>query len=300
MLDLHLLRSFIAVAETEHVGRAAEKLHVSQSPLSRQIQRLEAELGMRLFDRIRRRIRLTAEGRWLLAESRRLLDDAERVEREAGRVARGEVGSVTVGFVRGAMWSRVLPAALRRFRAVHPDVRVALRAMTSTAQVAALRSGAIDVGVVYTAPRGAGVTVTPLAADRFVLALPRGHRLARATAVRPRDLDGQPWVALARSIHPRLSELVLGACAEAGFTPDVRYEANEPVTLLALVDAALGLALVQESARRAAPAGVKLRVLPWLDLSLTMHLLVRSSPLAARLADQILAAATFSTRQTNR
>lgn len=297
-LDLHLLRSFAAVAETEHVGRAAEKLHVSQSPLSRQIQKLEADLGLRLFDRVRRRVRLTPAGRWLLRESRILLGQADALVSAAERVARGEVGSLAVGFVRSAMWSRVLPAALRRFGARHPDVNVTLRPMASAEQVAALRGGDLDVCVVHASrqgtPGGPGITAALLTTDPFVLAVPRGHALARRKRLRPADFQGASWVALARSIHPRLSDNLLAALAAAGVTPRVRYEAAEPVTLLGLVDAGVGLALVQKSAGRAAPHGIVFRDLPWLDYALTTYALRRAdaaTPLAARLFDELVAGA---------
>src|ERR1700733_15338260 len=116
MLELRLLRYFVAVAEVEHVGRAAEALHISQSPLSRQLRQLEEQLGLRLFDRERQRLRLTHAGRWLLRESRRLLEHAERLQKEAAQVARGAWGSLRIGFVKSAMWTGVLPHALRAFR----------------------------------------------------------------------------------------------------------------------------------------------------------------------------------------
>ncbi len=297
-LELHLLRSFVAVAETEHVGRAAEKLHVSQSPLSRQIQKLEAELGLVLFDRVRRRVRLTPAGRWLLRESRILLGQADALVGAAERVARGEVGSLAVGFVRSAMWSRVLPAALRRFGQRHPDVNVALRPMASAEQLEGLRAGDLDVCVVHASPHrtpgGPGLTAALLVTDPFVLALPRGHALARRKRLRPADLEGTSWVALARSIHPRLADNLVTALAAAGVTPRIRYEAAEPVTLLGLVEAGVGVALVQKSAARSAPRGIVFRDLRWLDFALTTYAVRRaggSTPLAARLFDDLVGSA---------
>jgi DNA-binding transcriptional LysR family regulator len=282
------------VAETEHVGRAAERLHVSQSPLSRQIQKLEAELGLRLFDRVRRRVRLTPAGRWLLRESRALLAQADQLVRAADRVARGEVGSLAIGFVRTAMWTRVLPTALRRFGRRHPDVHVALRPMPSAQQLAALRAGEIDLGIAHASARGDGVAAARLLTDPFVLAVPRGHPLSRRKRIRPADLDGHSWVALERALHTRLSDGLLAACAAAGVFPSIRYEAAEPVTLLALVEAGVGVALIQRSAARTAPRGIAFRELPWLDFALTTYVLRRVegvAPLAARLYEELVAGA---------
>src|SRR5271165_174270 len=126
MIELRLLRYLVAVAETEHVGRAAERLHISQSPLSRQIRQLEDQLGLVLFDRERRRYRITETGRWFLEEARDLLSHADRLAREADRYSRGEIGRISIGFVKSAMWSSVLPWALRRFQAVRTGVNIEL------------------------------------------------------------------------------------------------------------------------------------------------------------------------------
>src|ERR1700722_9400338 len=112
MLDLRLLNSFVTVAETEHVGRAARLLHISQSPLSRQIRQLEDQLGLRIFEREKQRIRLTEPGRWLLGEARELLGRARRIEQDAARTARGDGGRLSIGFVNSALWDGVMPAAL--------------------------------------------------------------------------------------------------------------------------------------------------------------------------------------------
>jgi DNA-binding transcriptional LysR family regulator len=139
MVELRLLRYFVAVAEAEHVGRAAERLHISQSPLSRQIRQLEDQLGLVLFDRERRRVRMTKAGRWFLEQARDLLSHADRLARDADRYGKGEIGRVSIGFVQSAMWSSVLPAALRRFQVVRPGVSIELHNMSSTSQIDAMR-----------------------------------------------------------------------------------------------------------------------------------------------------------------
>src|ERR1700759_3417697 len=142
-LELRLLRYFIAVAETEHAGRAAARLHISQSPLSRQIRQLEELLGVALFARERQRIRLTDAGRWLLDPARALIARSEALVRAAKEVGSGELGLIAIGFVGAALTVGVLPAALRQLRAERPRVEIALRQLSSTAQRAARTTRAL-------------------------------------------------------------------------------------------------------------------------------------------------------------
>src|SRR5260370_27040930 len=148
MIELRLLRYFVAVAEPEDVGRAADRMNTSQSSLSRQIRQLEDLLGLVLFERERRRIRTTRTGRWFLGEARDLLSHADRLARDADRYGRGEIGRVSIGFVQSVMWSSVLPAALRRFPVVRPGVSIELHNMSSTWQIDAMRRRELDVGFV--------------------------------------------------------------------------------------------------------------------------------------------------------
>lgn len=284
MVDLRLLRYFVAVAELEHVGRAAAALRVSQSPLSRQLRQLEEQLGLRLFDRERRRLRLTTAGRWLLGESRKVLKRAERLERDAARMARGAAASVRIGFVKSAVWTGVLPAALREFRRKHPEVAIELKSARSTVQAAAVKRGDLEIGVVHEPPLDEELVVVPVVKEPIHLALPESHALARRSSITPKSLDGVDWIVLSPS--PGKNARLLAACARAGFVPQVRFEASDQSTVLGLVDAGMGLAFLPKSAERAAPPGVVLRELPWLRLARTLYAIRRrgaASPFAAEL-----------------
>lgn len=276
-LDLRQLRYFVAVAEEENVGRAAARLHLSQSPLSRQVKQLEDRLGLALFERARKRVRLTGAGREFLGHARGLLAHAEGVERLARMAARGEAGALAVGFVQGAVYDGGLPAAARRFRAACPEVRLELHAMRSGAQREALAQGRLDVGFVHTPPPDGDPALASrlLSEDRFVLLLPDDHPAAGAPTVTPRDLDGQPFVAPPRDRDPAFRDRLLRACAEHGFVPDIRHEAADEATIFGLVAAGVGLSLAQGGLRAAAPRGVTLRELPGFPLSVRVHLVWR-------------------------
>ncbi|MET0333821.1 MAG: LysR family transcriptional regulator [Rhizobacter sp.] len=169
MLDLQQLRYFVAVAETENVGQAAELLHISQSPLSRQVQQLEARLGLVLFTREKKRLRLTAAGQEFLVEARALLAHAQRVQQRGEEAGRGEAGTLVVGYVAGAVHAGVLGAALRRFRTQVPGARLQLRSLRSVEQFDALARGELDVGYTYAPPpTGYAGTVIPV---RLILGL---------------------------------------------------------------------------------------------------------------------------------
>ena len=291
MFELRLLRYFVAVAETERVGRAAERLHISQSPLSRQIRQLEDQLGLVLFDRERRRFRMTKTGRWFLEEARDLLSHADRLARDADRYAKGQIGRVSIGFVKSAMWSSVLPAALRRFQLVRPGVSIELHNMSSTSQIDAMRCRELDIGFVNLPPTDRVFTSIAVLDEPYLLAIPDGHCLAKKSKIMPADLDGAPWVTFSRKLNPGAHDRITAASAKAGFTPDIRYEATDSSTILGLVEAGLGLALIQGSVRGSGPASVIFRALPWFPLSVRVHLVRRRTgltPLAEQFVDIVV------------
>jgi DNA-binding transcriptional LysR family regulator len=281
MLELRLVQSFVAVAEAEHVGQAAVRLHISQSPLSRQIRQLEQQLGLELFKREKRRVRLTDAGRWLLGEARELLERGARLERDAGRAAHGEIGRLAIGFVKSALWGGRVPGALRRFGVRHPEVRLELRNHESASQIELLRRGELDLALVHAAPRAPDLVCELLVDEPYLLAVPRTHALARPRRghrLAPGDLEGAPWVTLARGQHPAAHDRLLAACGRAGFVPEIRAEVSDHATLLAMVEAGLGLALLPGSARPArAAAHVVFHRLPWFRARSRVELVRRKS-----------------------
>ncbi|MDA3630118.1 LysR substrate-binding domain-containing protein [Saccharopolyspora sp. WRP15-2] len=261
------LRYFVAVAETEHVGQAAERLHISQSPLSRQIAQLEKNLGLTLFERSQQRIRLTRDGQVFLAESRALLQHADRLENLGRRLGRGEEGGLCIGYVADAIHTGILPSALRTLHDAQPDVHIALYNLLPSAQFEGLRQRSLDIALVHAPPSedDPDLVSAPLLQDPLLLAMPAKHPLAAKGEIAPSDLDGQPWIAIENAQDPAWRDTFVASCAAAGFTPDIRLDAAEPLTALGLVASGLGLALVQKSMAGATTEDIEVRELPWHD-----------------------------------
>jgi DNA-binding transcriptional LysR family regulator len=274
-LDLRLLRYFVAVAETEHVGRAASRLGVSQSPLSRQLRQFENRLGVSLFVRESRRIRLSDAGERLLPEAVKLLKDATRLMRWAERLSQGESGRLSIGFVRNAFWSGVLPMALSRFRTLHPQVEIELHNCTSRVQLQMLLRREIDVGLAHWPASNRKVQSECVFRHSFRLAAPGGHSLLAKNEIRPVDLDAVPWVVIERRYDPTAHDQLLAACARAGFRPNIDYETSDLPMTLSFVAAGLGVALVQEGVPNPFPGLIEMRPLPWLTLESRLFMLRR-------------------------
>jgi len=278
-LDLRQLRYFVAVAELENVGRAATVLNISQSPLSRQIQQLEAQLGLDLFERERKRLRLTAEGRQFLDEARDLLAHAERLEMHSKLLGRGVEGRLAIGYVEGAVHSGLIARALAELRGKLPGLQLHLVSMRSFAQIEGLRSRSIDVALLYTppSPPDPDIEVRLVLDEPLLLAVPAGDPLADAGTIGPADLDGRVWITVVRLPRDTTRDQFVAAAALAGFTPEIVYETADPLTSLGLVGAGLGLAVAQASLRSAAPAGVVFREIPWFKRSVRVYLAWRKA-----------------------
>jgi DNA-binding transcriptional LysR family regulator len=248
-VELQQLRTFVAVAEDLHVGRAARRLHLAQPTLSRQIAALERELGVELFSRARRRFQLTSAGAVFLAEARAVLQRAENAKRHAQRAARGEIGILRLGFVQSAMFD-VLPRLARRFRAECPGVRLDARAMTTLEQIAALRSDRIDVGLLRPqqpandAAQRPGFQFRVLSRDQMVVALPTAHRLARRRRLALANLSDEPFILHSKEAGSTGYDLVIERCEQVGFTPDVVQQAKDTSTIVALVSAGIGVSIL--------------------------------------------------------
>jgi DNA-binding transcriptional LysR family regulator len=250
-MELRHLQYFVAVAEELHFSRAARRLHVAQPPLTRQIQALEGELGVRLFERNKRRVELTAAGRVFLDGARRVLEQAEQTVTAALRAGRGATGRLTVAFVGSATYG-LLPEILRVFRRRFPDVELVLHELGSTAQQEAVIEGRLNIGFIRPAPEALAVRDPALAQtvvqrDRLMIALPVQHELARLDEVPLGTIAAEPFILFPRETRPSYGDLVLDACAKAGFAPRVAQYTQELQTAISLVAAGIGVTLVPSS-----------------------------------------------------
>jgi DNA-binding transcriptional LysR family regulator len=245
-MELRHLRYFVAVAEELHFGHAAQRLHIAQPPLSQQIRRFEAELGVELLRRNRRRVQLTDAGRLLLERARPLLAEVERTEELLRRASVGEVGQLRIGFIGTASYV-ILPAILRAFHERYPEAELKLEEMTTGPQVAALRAGHLDVGLVRPPVRDPSLRLTPLVKEELLAALPDVHPLARRKTIPVQALAPEPFILFVREHGTGLYDDIIAVCREAGFSPKIVQETNDTQTIVSLVSAGFGVALLPAS-----------------------------------------------------
>jgi DNA-binding transcriptional LysR family regulator len=257
-MELRHVRYFLAVADELHFGRAAARLHISQPPLSQQIRRLEKELQAVLFHRTKRHVELTNAGRVFLGEARALVVQAEQAAGNAQRASRGEIGQLLVGC---ALWADFVDGAriIRLFARRHPDVEVELRDLTAMEQIAALETGRIHVGILRPPVQSKTLISERLVSESLVVAFPRGHRFKNYDRVPWRALIDQPYVLFSRRRAPAFEALVDRACHEAGVALKVKYEVDHPETILAIVEAGLGVSLVPASLQTVKRPGITYR-----------------------------------------
>ncbi|MTW10896.1 LysR family transcriptional regulator [Pseudoduganella eburnea] len=259
-IELRQLRYFATVAEELHFGRAARRLHMTQPPLSQTIMALEEMLGAPLFERNRRGVALTAAGEALLPEARRLLEQSAGLAELVQRAATGASGRLSLAFVSSADYS-VLPPTLRAYRAEYPQVEITLKEATSDLQLDDLLEGRVDAGLLIPPlPDRARqeLDYLPVLREPLVLAAPAGlPALARAKAADLRKLAGIPLIIFPRHISPGLYDAILSVFRETGITAEVGQEAIQMQTIVSLVSAGMGLALVPQSVSNLRRPGVE-------------------------------------------
>jgi DNA-binding transcriptional LysR family regulator len=262
MFTLAQLTGFVAVAEELHFGRAAERLHLTQPPLTRQIQALERELGVELFDRLGRGIRLTPAGRSFLRDARRLLHEADSAALAVRRIPTGEAGSVVVGFT-AASAPGVLGPLLQSARAALPQVDIVLRELVTADQLDALSGGQLDLGLARPPVTRDELSSREIWCEDLVAALPPGHHLTGRDRLAVPDLDGENLVMWSPSEARYFHELLVSLFRAAGVSLHYRQHLAQVHSILALVGAGVGIGLVPASA--AHYTGVEIRPLTTTD-----------------------------------
>lgn len=270
---LRHIRFFLALAEEEHVNRAARRLGMAQPPLSRRLRELERELGYQLFERLPRGVRLTDAGRSLYADTKPLVEQLDRALIRAKGVASGLAGTLRVGLNSIAARYPLVPRSCQRFRECYPDVDLKLTLGMSQTQFEALQAGTIDAGFLYELSLPAdGFVHVPVMTDDVVLVMPRGHRLAARAVLHLADLKDEGFVRLRRSRGTVFHDRLLAGCQEGGLEPRFVQDADDGDTVLSLVSVGMGLAFVSATAHRNWSDALVFK--PVADLSLPMRLML--------------------------
>lgn len=254
-LELRHLRYFIGVAEHLHFGRAAQHLHIAQPALSQQTRRLEDLLGHRLFTRTSRMVTLTPAGEVLLLRARRSLHLLQTDLDEVRSVGRGEIGSLSVGFIGSGMLT-AWPKVLHRYRVAYPRVELRLHESYTAHVMQGLEQGHLDAGLVRDSDPVAGLHREPLFTEPFVAVVPTAHPLAQRSRIRATALRDEPFVFYARSAGALAYDKPLSLCATDGFRPRVVQEASHWLTILRLIEAGLGVSIAPACVRTVANGGV--------------------------------------------
>jgi DNA-binding transcriptional LysR family regulator len=291
-MELRHLRYFMVVGEEQHYGRASRRLRVAQPALSRQIQDLEEELGFKVFDRLPRGVKLSAAGTLFLEDARRILQAVSEAIARAARVARGQSGTLRVGFPENASWHGVVPDSFRRFREQQPGVELELRPVASLEQLDAIRSGHLDAGFLNFMPKAEPeLEQLIVAAQKVELAVPRSHPLSKLKKLRLRDLADAPFIWFPRRANPAFYDRMMYECFRGGLkAPHIIQEGFNEATILSLVSTGLGVGWVLGSARWRCPKTVVIRPVVDLKMPLTLALSWRrdnSSPSLARFIGEV-------------
>lgn len=260
-MDLKQLRYFLAVAEEGHFGRAAQRVHIVQPALSMQIQALEQGLGALLFERTTRRVKLTEAGALLRVEAQRAIAQVEHAKLVVQRAARGEIGNVRIGFAGNAALAGVLSGNIRSFHARYPNVQIALREMAPLLQAEEITAGRLDVGYspAFGGTLNSGLAVDPVGSWLWLVAIAREHPLAANAALTPKSLRKEPFIVYAS--HGADVGQLEQVRQVLGREPQVAHRAANTLTVLTMVAAGLGVALVPQPISEVRLAGLTYRPL---------------------------------------
>ncbi len=256
IVELRQLRYFSHIAELEHFGQAAERLHIAQPALTRQIKQLEEEIGVELFERLPRGVRLTSAGRVLFAQTRELLAQCDKMVKLTQQVSRGQAGLLRIAFADGVTFNKTFSEILRTFRQEYPDVVLDLVPATSLEQAELLARNEIDLGFVYWLPKGQSVKSIQFEAEELMLAVSKSSPLAKRKTLTIKDLSDYPIVWIPRAHSPSYFDLIVSRFERKGCNLNVAQEGYNESTMLSLVSAEIGATFITESAMRRKPDDV--------------------------------------------
>jgi DNA-binding transcriptional LysR family regulator len=255
-MDIRQLRYVIAVAEELSFTRAAARLNIAQPPLTMQIKRIEEELGFPLFHRTKRSVQITEAGEVFLEKGRRIINDFESLKEASRRASRGEAGRIVVGFV-GSVAFHFFPKVLREYRLAVPGVEIELLELQNRPLIDALRNERVDVAFMRPYFQDANIAMEQVLEERLIVALPSNHPLANRKMLSIRELKNDPFVTSNRRPAPSIYAFLMSICERAGFQPRVVQAATDIQTVVGLVAAGMGVAIVTDSIKRLGVEGVK-------------------------------------------
>lgn len=271
-MELRHLRYFRTVASELHFGRAAEKLHIAQPPLSHQIRQLETELGFELFNRTKRSVALTPAGHVFLTQVDRIFQQLEQAIEIGRKTSRGELGQISIGFVGSATYN-ILPSILQQFRDRYPQVHIELHELTTDRQLIWLHEGRIDIGLMRPPIIEPDVSSQVIFQESLVVALPVTHQLATMATIDLASLATEPFILFPRQLAPGLYDPIITICQAAGFSPLVVQECIQMQTIVSLVSANMGVSILPESIQEVQRYGVVYK--PIQDPTVPVSILVR-------------------------
>lgn len=248
-MELRHLIYFITVAEELHFGRAAERLQMTQPPLSKQIQQLEDEIGVKLFKRNKRHVELTTAGKIFLTEAKEVLDRLDQAVDTAQRAQRGEFGRLVIGFVGSATYD-ILPQFVREYRRRFPHVSVVFHELSTPAQINALLDRQIDIGLLHPPVASTLIETTPVKLGHAALSLPKHHPLAKKKKIPIEDLRNMSFIVVSRDIWPGLYDEFLSLFQHTDFSPKIIQETTEYQMVVGLVSAGIGIGVVPATAEK--------------------------------------------------
>lgn len=271
MIDLRQMRQFVAVAEELSFRRAAERLNMSQPPLSQAIQRLEHNIGAKLFHRGKRQVTLTRTGEVMLEESHRVIAQADRAIAHVMDVARGRLGRIEIGFVLTASYE-LLPAITRGFRGKNPHIHLELHEMTSNQQIQALLDHQIDIAILRPPmTKIEGLLIEIIYYERLVAILPDNHQLAANNRIKIDDLNTPLYAMVPPNWYSAFQTRLVQVCQRAGLEPEI---INDPTHLVSLVAAGMGVAIGPHAVTRLHLDGIVFKELDGLPNDLIMELAI--------------------------
>ncbi|WP_061859700.1 LysR substrate-binding domain-containing protein [Priestia megaterium] len=246
-MELRHLKYFKAVAEELHFGKAAARLNIAQPPLSLQIRNLEEELGVSLFHRTKRHVELTKEGKVFLEKVYQLFKSLDESIEAVRMVSRGEIGEIVIGYLASAAYD-VLPAIIKQYRKQYPSIHVNLKQLTSAEQLKALQEGTIHIGIISEPIENKSLNLEIIRKEPMVAALPKEHPLASKTSsIDLIELANDPFILTGRNSNQSHYDGIINSCYDAGFSPNIIQETKEMSTVISLVSAGIGIAIVPAS-----------------------------------------------------